>query len=332
MNAGDHRRLDVLDGWRGISILLVLATHLLPLGPKSWQLNSTAGPMGMAIFFTLSGFLITRYLLSNTGVVDFVMRRTFRVVPLAWVGLAVALPIVAAPISAYVPNFLFFANLPPQHLVPVTAHYWSICVEMQFYAGMACIVGMLGRRGLLAIPALCAAVTLSRIWSETPIDIVTWRRADEILAGGILALLNAGCLGSLAKSLAGRMNAYLLLGVLAVCSHPRFEWFNYARPYVAALLVGSTLDAQPSGLTKILKSRFLAYIAAISYALYIIHHLLAFTWLGTGETKLAKYAKRPLLFAATFALAHLSTFQFERPLIGLGKRLSSRLRVQLTRA
>ena len=59
----DKNYLAVLDGWRGISILLVLASHLLPLGPKGWQLNATAGPMGMALFFTLSGFLITRFLL-----------------------------------------------------------------------------------------------------------------------------------------------------------------------------------------------------------------------------------------------------------------------------
>lgn len=33
----------VLDGWRAISILLVLAAHFLPLGPKPWQLNIAAG-------------------------------------------------------------------------------------------------------------------------------------------------------------------------------------------------------------------------------------------------------------------------------------------------
>ena len=38
--------LAVLDGWRGVSILLVLSSHLLPLGPKRWQLNEMAGPMG----------------------------------------------------------------------------------------------------------------------------------------------------------------------------------------------------------------------------------------------------------------------------------------------
>jgi peptidoglycan/LPS O-acetylase OafA/YrhL len=72
-----------LDGWRGISILCVLAAHLLPLGPKAWQLNATAGPMGMALFFTLSGFLITHFLLNHAGVLDFLIRRFFRIVPLA---------------------------------------------------------------------------------------------------------------------------------------------------------------------------------------------------------------------------------------------------------
>ena len=32
-------RLLVLDGWRAVSILLVLAAHMLPLGPKALMLN-----------------------------------------------------------------------------------------------------------------------------------------------------------------------------------------------------------------------------------------------------------------------------------------------------
>ena len=51
-------RLPALDGLRAISILLVLAAHMLPLGPKILGLNFTAGAMGMSLFFALSGFLI----------------------------------------------------------------------------------------------------------------------------------------------------------------------------------------------------------------------------------------------------------------------------------
>ena len=75
----EREHLAVLDGWRGISILFVLAAHLLPLGPKTWKLNSMAGPMGMALFFTLSGFLITRFLLDNVRVTDFLIRRLCRI-------------------------------------------------------------------------------------------------------------------------------------------------------------------------------------------------------------------------------------------------------------
>ncbi len=120
--ASRDTRLTVLDGWRGVSILAVLATHLLPLGPKSWQLNETFGPLGMALFFTLSGFLITRFLLHHASIGDFLIRRFFRVIPLAWLAMLVALTLTHAPSSYYLPNFLFYANLPPQHLTEVASH------------------------------------------------------------------------------------------------------------------------------------------------------------------------------------------------------------------
>jgi hypothetical protein len=57
------------------------------------------------------------------------------------------------------------------------------------------------------------------------------------------------------------------------------------------------------------------------------HQFLEFTWLGEGD-KLVKYAKRPLLVAASFGLAHLSTFHYEKRCIALGKKLSARLRAR----
>jgi peptidoglycan/LPS O-acetylase OafA/YrhL len=67
----------------------------------------------------------------------------------------------------------------------------------------------------------------------------------------------------------------------------------------------------------------LAYIAAVSYALYIVHPMLAHTWLGSGAT-LVKYAKRPLLLLAIFGIAHLSTFYYEHRWIAFGKRFAAR--------
>jgi len=324
MTDGRHR-LAVLDGWRGISILLVLGAHLLPLSPKSWRFNEMAGPMGMALFFTLSGFLITRFLLQHDSVVDFLIRRFFRIVPLAWLALLVALPIVGAPASAYLPNFLFYANLPPYPLVDATAHFWSLCVEVQFYASVALIVALLGKRGLYVLIPICLAVTAHRVFAGAEIEIVTWHRVDEILAGAILALIWSERLGSRAATVVSRGNVYLLALLYAISCHPASGFANYLRPYLAALLIGTTLYNPPELVGAVLRSRFLRYIAAISFALYVFHFLLVHTWLGEGD-KLVRYLKRPLLFAATFLLAHVSTFYYEQRWIDFGKRLSARVR------
>ena len=314
--------IPILDGWRGISILMVLAAHLLPLGPKAWRLNESAGVIGMALFFTLSGFLITRFLLEHNSVSGFLIRRVFRIVPLAWLALVLSFALSSIPLSYYLPNLLFYANLPPQQLSDIASHYWSLCVEMQFYFGIALLFGLAGQRGLYALPLLCIAVTLNRVHSGALVDIVTSRRVDEILAGAWLALIYSGKLGELSLRLVSRQNVFLLLFALVVTSHPGTGFLNYFRPYVAALLVGASIYNAPTMLKSVLEGRVLRYLANVSFAVYVIHHLLIYSWLGEGE-KLVKYLKRPLLFLATFALAHLSTFYFESRFIALGRRLAN---------
>jgi peptidoglycan/LPS O-acetylase OafA/YrhL len=324
-NVGDDH-LAVLDGWRAVSIILVLATHLLPLGPKAMQINEATGPMGMALFFTLSGFLITRFLLHHDSVVDFLIRRIFRIMPLALVGLVVALTMEGASGDVWLRNLTFSANLPPILLTSIASHYWSLDVEIQFYLGIALVFSIFGVRGLYLLPVLCVAVTLHRVWAGATVDIVTWRRVDEILVGGILALAVAGRLGSSAEAVLKKLNFPVLVVGYVLSCHPATGPLNYVRPYLAALLVGATLyGVAPPAVMRVLGSRPMAYIAKVSFAVYVIHHILMYTWIGMDEDRLMKYLKRPLLFAATFGLAHLSTFFFEQRCIEYGKRLSRRV-------
>jgi len=323
-----RERYQVLDGWRGISILAVLACHLLPLGPKRWALNASAGLFGMALFFTLSGFLITTFLVRRGDVKDFLIRRLCRIVPLSWAALVVGLLMAHAPRQDWMPNFFFFANYPPFWLTPITGHFWSLCVEVQFYAAVALVFGMFGKRGLLvAIPAGALAVTAFRIHTGTYYSIVTYLRVDEILAGGVLALICAGEFGQGVQTAVGRLNPWIMLVIYGLST---FDGpLSYARPYLAASLVGSTLLRHENAFRGVLKARSLAYVAEVSYALYIVHPLLADTWLGSGA-RLVKYAKRPLLFAACFGVAHLSTFYYEKKWIAWGKRLSEGRQVPVT--
>ena len=318
-------RLLALDGWRAVSILAVLAGHLLPLNAVIARSNEGAALFGMAVFFTLSGFLITRFLIDRPDTRAFLIRRAFRILPLAWVGVIAAWVIDGGQThpGTLAANLLFYANLPPIRLFDAGAHLWSLNVEVQFYLAIAIAVACFGRRSLYALPVLGLAVTAVRIATGSHVSIVTWLRIDEILAGAPVALVWSGWFGARSKALLGSVNTYIAaLLAVAVCYWAETP-LAYLRPYAVALMVGSTLNGAPALLAPLLYSRAAAYIAGVSYALYVFHGLLSATWLGSGED-MEKYLKRPLLFAATFALAHVSTYFFERYFIDWAKRLTRR--------
>lgn len=313
----------MLDGWRAISILLVLAAHMFPLGPSRWGLNEPAGVLGMAVFFCLSGFLIVRLVLRDPTVSTFLIRRFARILPLAWTALTIGFAVYGASRAAWVANFVFYANLPPFLLEPRTSHFWSLDVEMQFYVGIALAV-LVGRsRALWLVPFAALAVTLLRIHTGTAASIVTSLRVDEILAGGCLALLIHGASDGVFVRALRRLPFWPVALLFVLSSDARFLPLDYARPYLAATLVGVTIMRPVAGVTPLLQSRVMAYIASVSYAVYIIHHFTMFGWLSSGSTAM-RYAKRPLALAVTFGLAHLSTFYFERPCTNWAHRRTRR--------
>jgi peptidoglycan/LPS O-acetylase OafA/YrhL len=317
----NDERISILDGWRALSILAVLAGHLLPLGPGRWGLNGAVAASGMAIFFTLSGFLITRVLIADPRVPQFLIRRLFRIVPLAWAAMIVLAASTGANPFTLFANLAFFSNLPPAHLMHGGEHLWSLCVEVQFYLFAALIVLCAGRRSLYLLPILMVAVTALRIVDDAPISIITWERVDEILAGATVALLyHHGLLQRWAARLP-RFTMVLLLPLIVLSGHPSSGDFMYFRPYVTAATVAISMITAPGFVRAIFVSRPAVYIATISYALYVFHGMLGATWLGSGDT-ITKYAKRPLLFAVTWGLSHFSTFYFEARMIALGKKLA----------
>ena len=322
----ERDRFNVLDGWRGISILLVLATHLLPLGPHAWKLNIAAGILGMVFFFVLSGFLVTHFLLTRYGLGEFLIRRFFRILPLAWLYMTLMFLISPVTLEVWLAHFMFYINYPPERFVDTTPHIWSLCVEIHFYLGMAILVGMFNKRGLLLIPALLIAFTLFRATNGVHYSIMTHFRIDEILAGAMLALIYNDKLSGAFKIFLSHASFPVSFVLLLISCHPDGGFLCYLRPYFAAILVGSTLFNTQTRVAGLLQHKVLLYIATISFALYVIHPFLMTTWLGSGDD-LEKYAKRPLLFALLFLSAHLSTFYYEQKWIALGKRLSSKLRV-----
>ena len=317
------RHLALLDGWRALSIILVLAGHLFPLGPGAWGLNAPVAATGMVIFFTLSGFLITRFLIEDGNIRRFLVRRLFRIIPLAWLGMLLAFVVAGdANTRQVVGNLLFIANLPPASLIPPGAHFWSLCLEVQFYLAIALLLAAGGRGALLIIPLGCVAVTLARVYWLQPMSIVTWFRIDEILAGATLALICEGRLGEHLRKFVASPKLFLIFPLLLASADLRTGFLPYLRPYLSALMVGTSLFNAPEWIRELCHRRVVSYVAQTSYALYVFHGIFANSWLGTGDT-LVKYLKRPLLIAVTIGCAHFSAFHYERRWISLGRRLTA---------
>lgn len=311
-----------LDGIRGVSILLVLATHLLPLGPKVLQLNAMTGLMGMSLFFCLSGFLITRFLFERPDVPVFLVRRLARIYPLLALYAVLVAGLVLGRWDAVAGILLTYVNYDDGLLMHGTSHLWSICVELHFYLGIALAVALAGRRGFWIVPILAVVVLGLRISEDTTVSIRTHLRVDEILSGSLLALAWMHPDHALARGLrqVAVRGALPLLGLWLLSCHAEGGAFGYGRPWFAMGVVASLIFGAEGRVRRVSRHPVLAYVASISYALYIWHPATALGWLGTGGGFTRYLIKRPISFAASFALAHLSTRFFETRFITLARR------------
>jgi peptidoglycan/LPS O-acetylase OafA/YrhL len=322
-------RLPVLDGLRAISIFLVLATHMLPEGPKILRLNETTGAMGMSLFFALSGFLIVSGLRNNADLTEFMVKRLSRVLPLAYAYTFFVFLFLYFDPKAMLWTASFLLNYFTEHLNDYNAHFWSLCVEMQFYIAIALVISCSGQRGIWIVWPACLAITALRINAGAYVALQTHLRGDEILAGACLATLYQ-------KSWSGYVRYPILLMITAsvlwfISSSPYSGWCQYLRPYATVSLLAVTLCLGNTVLVTILASRPMRYIAATSYALYVIHPVTVHGWWNEGSVFDRYVLKRPLSFAMTFALAHLSSFYWERPWLQAGKHWIKRRRMRRAR-
>lgn len=143
------QRSQLLDAMRGLAVLTVLAFHA-GLLPGGW--------LGVQVFFTLSGYLITRQLAAGMAASTFWHRRIARLAPLLFGYLMVngLLAIaVGHDLTGYGWHFLFLSD---QVIARGQAgshghvwHLWSIAVEAQAYLIWPLVAR---RRGVLAAIAI----------------------------------------------------------------------------------------------------------------------------------------------------------------------------------
>jgi len=89
-------------------------------------------------------------------------------------------------------------------------------------------------------------------------------------------------------------------------------------------MIGAVLAMETGWQKELLSSQALRYIATISFALYVWHSPFRHGWWDAGTDMERYLLKRPMAFAAIFAIAHLSTFWFERPITRAARAWSRR--------
>ena len=284
-----------------------------------------SGYLGMSLFFTLSGFLITTQLHQRHNILVFFIRRLFRILPLACAAILFAAWLVDASASQVLTSLVFGQNYVHSCIIEGLEHFWSLCVEVHFYLFIGLLMWITRFRGFALVPMVWAVLFLVRFWQAPSGAIETHLRVDEILSGCLLALLYLGKFGDRPRAWVGGLPmSFLILLLIATC-HPLTAPIHGLRGLAASALIGHTLLSPRPERYWWLAVRPFRYIAEISYALYVIHPLSMHGWLGQGSMPILRYAKRRTCFAITFGLAHLSTFYYEHRFIEWAKALCRRL-------
>jgi peptidoglycan/LPS O-acetylase OafA/YrhL len=188
--SGKKNSIVVLDGVRGVAVLMVIVFHINRVtGDNLWDPKtnplassvSTAGGTGVTLFFVLSGFLLfmpfAKVLLYKTdwplaGV--FYMRRVLRIIPAYYVSLFL---IILFEYPEYLhrdhlKNLLlfltFFMDSTRATFRQINGPYWTLATEWQFYMllpfialGIAFIVSSVPiKRRLLAVTACLLGIII----------------------------------------------------------------------------------------------------------------------------------------------------------------------------
>ncbi len=243
------------------------------------------------------------------GLADFYARRIRRIVPAATATLVatllVALVVLGPNVNPELPADVRWASLfaanwrlivtGSNYFVPgiypsLITQFWSLAVEEQFYLFFPLLVflvaGLVAPRSRLRVLAIAlgVAVGLSALWSlhisasdPTSAYYSPFTRFWELGLGCLLATLTSRARPPAAWSarvavLAGlALLALALVKLNATSTYP--GWLAWLPTGATALFIWAGAGGTRTWLTRLLSTRPLVYLGAISYSLYLTHYV-----------------------------------------------------------
>lgn len=341
-----------LDAIRALAIISVLFNHWWPEG--SFLNNLSIQISAPDIFFTLSGFLITKILLGDRKKADalhlskvevfknFFMKRALRTMPAYYLAIVLTYFISGEPKAHFYPYLFFFTNFHQFYTETwgTMAHLWTMAVEQQFYFVWPWFILYIPKRFLLTTIIVLIGVgiasqhiiPLSDFSFLLPITCF-----DALGIGGLLAWLYENRRHKLQLYFKVLIGASMLAILISIAqNYWYFPLIIFTRTVVAivtaTIILHFIVNGQKQGkLSKaFFGNPFLLLMGRISYGIYLYHLFVYFysyklfeqlhKYFGFQISKVNTYALYMAVnFILLFVMAFLSWKYFEQPISELKK-------------
>lgn len=352
--------LPQLDSVRAIAIGLVILYHWFP---ETHPINTLPnGPLGVTLFFVLSGYLITQILLFNKTQIEqsgniwsayktFMIRRALRIFPIYYLTLLVVLllpklrgfPAVSTDLYehpvyyfTYLYNFLLQRT---HHWADLLSPYWSLAVEEQFYVFYPLALFFTPRRYLrlllLAMVFVGVASRGLRFFEPGEEGILTITCLDTFGLGAWWALHQQESVAVRRRLMWLGLLGGLMFGLMVFVAPPNSLvyalFFRFSMAAFSLLLVVPASVGIGGWFGKLLSNAVLRYIGKISYGLYVYHMLvpsvlmpLVLKVLQRLGVYLSDTSFRIVSLACLLAVASVSWYWIERPFNALKRHFTYR--------